>query len=77
MGELHVSQSSTVSLTLSRHETDLAAVEHARLADFRGPAYEALIAYLYRYAWPVMLNAIRTGTIVTIHTGLPKNCRVR
>jgi hypothetical protein len=57
---------------LSQHEADLAAVERVRIADFRGPAYEGLIADLYRYAWPVMLDAIRTGSIVNIQTSLPK-----
>ena len=57
----------------SRHEADLAAVERVRLADFRGPTYEAFIADLYRYAWPVMLDAIRTGSIVNIHTGVARN----
>jgi len=61
----------TVSLTLSPHEADLAVVERVRLADFRGPAYEGLMADLYRYAWPVMLDAIRTGSIVSIRTSLP------
>lgn len=63
---------SPVSLALSPHETDRAVVERVRLADFRGPAYEGLIADLYRYAWPVMLDAIRTGGIVSIQTALPK-----
>jgi len=62
----------TVSFMLSPHEADLAAVERVRRADFRGPAFEGLMADLYRYAWPVMLDAIRTGSIVSIQTSLPK-----
>jgi hypothetical protein len=60
------------SPALSQHEADLAVVERARLADFRGTVYEGLIDDLYRYAWPVMLAAIRTGSIVSIKTSLPK-----
>jgi DNA-directed RNA polymerase specialized sigma24 family protein len=56
---------------LSRHEADLATVERVRLVGFRGPIFEWFFADLYRYAWPVMLHAIRTGTIVSIETGIP------
>jgi hypothetical protein len=65
-----VSQPS-VKPALSAHEADCATVERVRLADFRGPACEGLIADLYRYAWPVMLDAIRTGSIGAIPTPLP------
>ena len=58
-------------LLLSRHEADLAAVEHMRLAGFHGPIFERFVADLYRYAWPVMLHAIHAGTIVSIETGIP------
>jgi hypothetical protein len=64
--------SSADSLRLSQHQADIAIVERVRLADFRGPTYEALISDLYRYAWPVMLDAIRTGSITSIQTGLPQ-----
>jgi hypothetical protein len=56
---------------LSRHEADLTAVARVHRADFRGPTFESFIDDLYRYAWPVMLSAIRTGDIVHIQTGLP------
>ena len=59
-------------LALSQHEADLAIVERVRLDGFRGVAYEGLIDDLYRYAWPVMLAAIRNGSIVSIKTSLPK-----
>jgi hypothetical protein len=62
----------TDSLALSQHEADLAVVERARLAGFHGTAYEGLIDDLYSYAWPVMLDAIRTGSIHNIKTPLPK-----
>lgn len=67
-----MSSPAPISLTLSPHEADRAAVERLRLADFQGPVYEDLIADLYGYAWPVMLDAIRTGRIVAIQTPLPK-----
>ena len=57
---------------LTQREADLAAVERARLAGFRGPTFEGLIAGLYRYAGPVMLDAIGNGDIVNIRTSLPK-----
>ena len=56
---------------LSRHEADLAAVARVSRANFHGPVFESFINDLYKYAWPVILDAIRTGTIVTIQTGLP------
>lgn len=58
-------------LLLSGREADLATVARLRDADFQGPVYERFINDLYRYAWPVMLDAIRTGSIVSIATGLP------
>jgi hypothetical protein len=62
----------SLALSLSQHDADRAVVERARLAGFSGPTYETLIADLYAYAWPVMLGAIRTGSIVSIKTALPK-----
>jgi hypothetical protein len=50
---------------------DLALIEELRLTRFAGPRYEAFIDGLYRYAWPVMLAAIRTGSIVSISTSVP------
>jgi DNA-directed RNA polymerase specialized sigma24 family protein len=58
-------------LLLSRHEADLAAVEHMLLVGFHGPVFERFAADLYGYAWPVMLHAIHAGTIVSIETGIP------
>jgi hypothetical protein len=56
---------------LSRQEADLEAVERLRLAGFKGPVFEDFTADLYRYAWPVMLDGIRTGSIVRIQTATP------
>lgn len=56
---------------LSRHEADLATVARLRDVGFQGPVYESFIKDLYIYAWPVMLSTIRTGSIVSIQTGLP------
>jgi DNA-directed RNA polymerase specialized sigma24 family protein len=58
-------------LLLSRHEADLATVEHMRVVGFHGPIFEWFVSDLYRYAWPVMLHAIHTGTIASIETGIP------
>lgn len=58
-------------LLTGRHELDVASIESLRLADFRGARLENFIAELYRYAWPVMLAAIRTGSIAHIQTGVP------
>jgi hypothetical protein len=63
--------SATDEPPLSRREADLAAVARVSHADFRGPVFDSFINDLYKYAWPVMLDAIRTGSIVTIQTGLP------
>ena len=68
-----MSSSSADSLALSQHEEDLAAVERVRHANFRGPIYEAFVADLYRYAWPVTLDAIRTGSITSIRTGVARS----
>jgi DNA-directed RNA polymerase specialized sigma24 family protein len=56
---------------LSRQEADLAAVERLRLVGYKGPVFEDFAADLYRYAWPVMLDGIRTGRIVRIQTATP------
>jgi hypothetical protein len=55
----------------STNDADLALIEELRLARFSGPRYDAFIDGLYRYAWPVMLAAIRTGSIVSIGTAVP------
>jgi DNA-directed RNA polymerase specialized sigma24 family protein len=55
----------------ARHEADRAAVDRVRRDNFGGPHYDALIADLYRYAWPVMLSKIRTGDVASIPTGVP------
>ncbi len=52
-------------------DADLVLIEELRLANFSGPRYDAFIDGLYRYAWPVMLAAIRTGSIVSIGTAVP------
>jgi hypothetical protein len=66
-----MTQGSVGKPLLSRHETDLATVARVREAGFQGPVFEGLIEDLYKYAWAVMLDAIRTGSIVNIRTGLP------
>ncbi len=53
------------------HDHDLALVEDLHATNFTGARYETFIAELYRYAWPVMLGSIRSGTIVRIETGVP------
>jgi hypothetical protein len=58
-------------LPASVNDADLALIEELRLAGFSGPRYDAFIEGLYRYAWPVMLAAIRTGSIVRIGTTVP------
>ena len=58
-------------LPTSATNADLALIEELRLARFSGLRYDAFIADLYRYAWPVMLAAIRTGSIVSIRTAVP------
>jgi hypothetical protein len=63
--------STTDQSLLSQHEADLASVARVSHAGFRGPVFDSFINGLYKYAWPVMLDAIRTGSIVTIQTGLP------
>jgi DNA-directed RNA polymerase specialized sigma24 family protein len=64
-------ESTTGEPPLSQDEADLAAVAGVRQAGFRGPIFESFIDDLYLYAWKVMLSAIRTGSIVSIKTGLP------
>lgn len=58
-------------LPTSANDADLALIKELRLARFSGPRYDAFIDGLYRYAWPVMLAAIRTGSIVSIGTPVP------
>src|SRR5690348_16176596 len=58
-------------LPTSANDADLALIEELRLARFSGRRYDTFIADLYRYAWPVMLAAIRTGSIVSIKTAVP------
>jgi len=62
---------SATHVSPSTNDEDLALIEELRQAKFTGPRYDAFIGTLYRYAWPVMLAAIRTGSIVTIKTPLP------
>ena len=62
---------STSYVPTSATAADLALIEELRLANFSGPRYDAFINDLYRYAWPVMLAAIRTGSIVSIKTSVP------
>jgi hypothetical protein len=53
------------------HDQDVEDVDCLRLAEFSGTRFENFISELYRYAWPVMLVAIRTGSIAHIQTGVP------
>lgn len=61
----------TTSPLPGQHDTDLAAFNELRHANFGGPRYAAFIDDLYGYAWPVMLHAIRTGRVAAINTGVP------
>jgi hypothetical protein len=56
---------------VGRHDIDVATVKDLRVTGFSGPRYEAFIADLYRYAWPVLLSMIRTGKITSIETAIP------
>jgi hypothetical protein len=55
----------------SRHDTDAATIDALTAAGFDGAQYETLISALWRYAWPVMLDMIRTGKIAAIQTKIP------
>lgn len=54
-----------------RHDADAATIDDLSAAAFQGARYDALVTELYRYAWPVMLDMIRTGNIATIPTVIP------
>src|SRR5690242_19349972 len=56
---------------VGRHDIDVATVNDLKVTGFSGPRYEAFIADLYRYAWPVLLSMIRTGKIIIIETAIP------
>lgn len=53
------------------HAADAAVVTELAASGFAGAQYEALIVELYRYAWPVMLDLIRTGKISFLPTKIP------
>jgi hypothetical protein len=54
-----------------RHSADAATIDDLTASGFDGAKYEAFIGQLYRYAWPVMLEKIRTGKIAAIQTKVP------
>ena len=54
-----------------RHDADAAMIADMATTAFDGARYDAFITQLFRYAWPVMLNKIRTGDIAAIKTRLP------
>lgn len=54
-----------------RREIDAETLHRVSRADFKGPIFDTFISELYRYAWPVMLKAIRTGSISDIKTQVP------
>ena len=62
---------SAMKLSQGRHDADAATMEDLSQTGFSGPRYEAFIAQMHRYAWPVLLDRIRTGRIAEIHTPIP------